>query len=123
MAEWRVGRKLGRTLYRDEQLVGMVDSPEIAAEIVACMRAVNRLLGDDEVAMNASSEPLRCPAETGSLVADGHVHTCSWPTGGRHVHHCACGADWMETQQPESARERSLPKPPPDTSWIEMTDG
>jgi hypothetical protein len=34
---WRVGRKLGRTLYRDDQVVGMVDTPEIAAEIVAAM--------------------------------------------------------------------------------------
>jgi hypothetical protein len=32
---WRVGRKLGRTLYRDEVCVGIVDTPEIAAEIVA----------------------------------------------------------------------------------------
>lgn len=34
---WRVGTKLGRTLYRDEALVGMVDSPEIAAAIVEAM--------------------------------------------------------------------------------------
>jgi hypothetical protein len=37
---WRVGRKLGRTLYRDEVLVGIVDTPEIAAEIVATMNGV-----------------------------------------------------------------------------------
>jgi hypothetical protein len=29
-----VGTKVGRTLYRDEQLVGLVDTPELAAEIV-----------------------------------------------------------------------------------------
>lgn len=34
---WRVGRKLGRTLYRDGECIGMVDSPELAAEIVAAM--------------------------------------------------------------------------------------
>jgi hypothetical protein len=34
---WRVGTKLGRTLYRDEVFVGVVDTPEIAAEIVAAM--------------------------------------------------------------------------------------
>lgn len=38
---WRVGTKLGRTLYRDEVLVGMVDTPEIAAEIVAAVYAVD----------------------------------------------------------------------------------
>lgn len=39
MSRWRVGTKLGRTLYRDEQLVGMVDSASIAAEIVERMNA------------------------------------------------------------------------------------
>lgn len=34
---WRVGTKLGRTLYRDNVCVGMVDTPELAAEIVAAM--------------------------------------------------------------------------------------
>lgn len=34
---WRVGRKLGRTLYRDDICVGMVDNPELAAEIVEAM--------------------------------------------------------------------------------------
>lgn len=36
---WRIGTKLGRTLYRDEVLVGMVDTPEIAATIVDAMNA------------------------------------------------------------------------------------
>ncbi len=48
MAErWRVGGKLGRTLYRDGQLVGLVDTREIAAEIVETMNRVGALL--DEV--------------------------------------------------------------------------
>lgn len=34
---WRVGRTLGRTLYRDGQCVGMVDTLEVAAEIVAAL--------------------------------------------------------------------------------------
>ena len=37
MSEWRVGRTLGRTLYRDDVCVGMVDTSAIAAEIVALM--------------------------------------------------------------------------------------
>jgi hypothetical protein len=36
---WRVGRKLGRTLYRDDRCIGMVDTPELAAEIVAVMNS------------------------------------------------------------------------------------
>lgn len=37
MATWRVGRKLGRTLYKDDVVVGMVDTPELASEIVGVM--------------------------------------------------------------------------------------
>jgi hypothetical protein len=47
MSVWRAGTKTGRTLWRDEQLVGMVDSPEVAAEIVEMMNRVGALL--DEV--------------------------------------------------------------------------
>lgn len=46
MAEWRVG-PVGRTLYRDGELVGEVETPEIAAEIVETMNRTQRLL--DEV--------------------------------------------------------------------------
>lgn len=38
---WRAGRKLGRTLYRGEELVGMMDDAGDAALVV---RAVNELL-------------------------------------------------------------------------------
>lgn len=36
-ARWRVGRKLGRTLYRDDECVGMLDTPELGAEVVAAL--------------------------------------------------------------------------------------
>jgi hypothetical protein len=36
-AEWRVGRTLGRTLYVGDAVVGMVDTPEIAARICLAM--------------------------------------------------------------------------------------
>lgn len=35
--QWRVGRKLGRTLYWGEELVGMMDTQELAAQVVALM--------------------------------------------------------------------------------------
>jgi hypothetical protein len=47
MAEWRVGGKLKRTLYRDDQLVGLVDTGEIAAEIVEALNAQNGTLPGD----------------------------------------------------------------------------
>lgn len=34
---WRTGRSVGRTLYKNDVLVGMVDTVEIAAQIVAVM--------------------------------------------------------------------------------------
>lgn len=34
MAKWRTGKKLGRTIYRDDEVVGMVDTPAIAAQLV-----------------------------------------------------------------------------------------
>jgi hypothetical protein len=37
---WRVGRKLGRTLYLDDVLQGIMDSPDIAARICAAMNAL-----------------------------------------------------------------------------------
>jgi hypothetical protein len=41
-ARWRVGRKLGRTLYLDGKIVGMMDTRELAAWIVKVMN------GEDE---------------------------------------------------------------------------
>lgn len=67
MAEWRVGRSTGRTLWRDDVLVGMVDSPEIAQDIVAAMRVVGRLLAEQpEAVRERSQDAWQCPAETWS---------------------------------------------------------
>jgi len=32
--DWRVGSKVGRTVYIDDQLVGVMDTPELAAFVV-----------------------------------------------------------------------------------------
>lgn len=40
---WRCGRKVGRTLYKDGQLVGLLDTREMAAQVVATM---NRTAGE-----------------------------------------------------------------------------
>ena len=37
---WRVGRKLGRTIYCDDVLVGMMDTPAMASNVVACLNAI-----------------------------------------------------------------------------------
>jgi hypothetical protein len=49
--------------------------------------------------------PARCAASAGSLLAgDNHVHRCSWPAAGPHVHHCECGTDWTEITRTEHDR-------------------
>ncbi len=40
---WRRGTKTRRTLYRDERLVGQVDTPELADEIIHAMRAAHAI--------------------------------------------------------------------------------
>ncbi len=39
---WRVGRTLGRTLYKDDVCIGMVDTPELATEIVIALNDLAR---------------------------------------------------------------------------------
>jgi len=55
---WRVGRKLGRTLYRDDVFVGMVDTPEIAAEIVQAMNARDERRDRDGYTVDYSPEAM-----------------------------------------------------------------
>lgn len=40
--QWRVGRSWGRTLVKDEKLVGMVDTAELATEIVKALKFSQR---------------------------------------------------------------------------------
>lgn len=55
MGEWRAGRSVGRTLYLDDKLVGLVDTAELAAEIVETMNRVGQLL--DEVRRTCGCDP------------------------------------------------------------------
>ncbi len=37
---WRIGRKVGRTIYnRDDELIGMMDTPYMAALVVECVNS------------------------------------------------------------------------------------
>jgi hypothetical protein len=56
---WRVGRTLGRTLYRDGVCVGIVDTPEIAAEIVAACNAART----QREKVGASQTPAKPPCD------------------------------------------------------------
>ncbi|MGA7949695.1 MAG: hypothetical protein WCA45_05990 [Thiobacillaceae bacterium] len=35
--QWRVGRKVGRTIYYNDGLVGMMDTPKLAEQVVAAL--------------------------------------------------------------------------------------
>jgi hypothetical protein len=50
---WRPGRKVGRTLYHDGKLVGLVDTPELAAGICDAMNR-HLALGEAVVTMLTS---------------------------------------------------------------------
>lgn len=50
---YRVGRSVGRTIYDGDKLIGLMDTPEQAAEAVEAMNARYRVLWD------------RCNPETG----------------------------------------------------------
>ncbi len=50
---WRTGLTLGRTLYRDGRVVGIVDSPELAAELVNAANGASQTLQDVALAAYA----------------------------------------------------------------------
>lgn len=41
---WRVGSKVHRTLYRGDELVGMVDTPALALEVISALNSRGRSL-------------------------------------------------------------------------------
>jgi hypothetical protein len=102
MGEWRVGRKLGRTLYRDEVFVGLIDSPELAAEIVETMNRVGRLLDEVRGPKPLADSPFEEPA-------GGTRPACSDPWAWHK--HGRCAGDFLccdcTATPPESGRERS----------------
>lgn len=85
VSEWRVGTKVGRTLYRDDVLVGLMDTPELAAEVVAAL----------------SGQP--CGHTHCGLLADAAGRMpliCTRPAGHPGAHADAWGAQWIATNLP-----------------------
>jgi hypothetical protein len=41
---YRVGRHLGRTIYRDDELIGIMDTPELGSLVVEALNARDRVL-------------------------------------------------------------------------------
>jgi hypothetical protein len=76
MAEWRVGKKLLVTLYRDEVFVGHVNSPEIAAEIVRAMNAFEGLKDAARKGRERSPDRWRTAREATLASIEQHVADC-----------------------------------------------
>ena len=56
---WRVGTKVGRTIYRNEELVGVMDTRELATEIVAAFNAHDTLLEQRDKLLEACKATAR----------------------------------------------------------------
>ena len=69
---WRVGRKLGRTLYRDDECIGMVDTRALAAQIVDAMNRLDAL----DVPMVATCFACQ-PSREGTMASPVPTPTCS----------------------------------------------
>lgn len=70
MIGWRVGKKLGRTLYLDDACVGMVDTPELAKRIVDSMNSF-----DEMVRLARAFVRSRAPATSAMQTASFHAGT------------------------------------------------
>jgi hypothetical protein len=60
---WRVGRSVGRTVYQGDELIGVMDTPELAALVVA---AVNAELPDECDDPNWDERTRDAPARYGA---------------------------------------------------------
>lgn len=65
---YRVGRHLGRTIYDGDRLIGMMDTPELGAEVVDALNARHRVLAYREEHYLRDEKPSnldRCDRATG----------------------------------------------------------
>jgi hypothetical protein len=81
MSIWRVGTKLGRTLYVDDKLVGMLDTPELAETVVRTINLWRSALAErphsaiarleaENAALRVENERLKSPGERPSDVKE-----------------------------------------------------
>ena len=111
MAEWRVG-PVGTTLYRDGELVGGVETPELAAEIVETMNRVGALL--DEVRRETGRERSRPPLVVATAVCGACLCEVGVTDDRRLIHHdasenryCRGSREIADSPQPRDAERRS----------------
>jgi hypothetical protein len=91
---YRTGRHLGRTIYRirtdamEDDLIGLMDTPELGALVVEALNARHRVMASVSVPLDRSPAPATC--------------------GRVGMHHCGITGRWQshDTSEP-------LPEPPP----------
>jgi hypothetical protein len=79
---WRVGSKLGRTLYLEDEVIGLVDEPAIAEAICAAMN--DRYVGGPTCTMCETRTPVLCK----SCYQDDHSLGID-DVGAGHCPHCS----------------------------------
>lgn len=84
---WRVGNKVGRTLYFCDTLVGMMDTPELARKVVAALNKSSEQTEESSFVPYPAHLPPRY---------NGSGQPCDMLVGP-----CSCGA-WHDNSAPVS---------------------
>lgn len=88
---WRVGRKLGRTLYRDDVCVGMVDTRELAEEMVRSLNLFEAALAKPAPAAAPRFAPCpNCGVRHGQFVACKPVEPAAASEPRSEAAECTC---------------------------------
>jgi hypothetical protein len=70
---YRVGRHLGRTIYRHNQLIGVMDTPEDGRLVVDALNAAERI----PATIAALAADCGCPCRTEPIQITRHTDVCS----------------------------------------------
>jgi hypothetical protein len=82
--KWRAGRKVGRTLYLNDALMGVLDTPELAAQVVAALNGMATDTGGEAQAdaIKAAVAPHVCKCSNGPCPkCGGHGPSGEWSEG------------------------------------------
>ncbi len=82
---WRVGRKLGRTLYIGDDLVGMMDSPQLADFVVTAVNEAARMTFVNETHAEALRQVLSRAETAERDLAAVKTQLDRWEADGRNV--------------------------------------
>ena len=96
MGNWRVGRKVGRTIYDGDTLIGVMDTPELAARVV---EAVNRRTASPVAPEGAAPTPPTSDQRAYPCASCGVMRSAS--EGGTVF--TVCDACWDDTVPSASA--------------------